>query len=379
MEEKEKKVAAIKQLIPLKRLIIAGALLTAGVLGLVAARCISGFADLYGFNIYPVIVSIFANISGIFPFSVGEIMLILAVLAVLFAIVYFIVNMIRRRGKRVALLLSSAATVLLAASIVVFDFAYAMGINYSRKPFSVIAGLQTSKYTKEEVREVLLWSIENLTAAGEKVTPGEDGHVTVPEDMPERAIAAMKKLGERYESLNSTYTRIKPVMMSELMCYGHITGIFSFFSMEANYNTMNVPEEIGHTVCHELSHMTGFMREDEANFIAFLACRDSGDPYLEYSGWYDIMIYLLNAYATSSTDDEYYSAFAAIPRYALEQMDMQSRFWKKYETHFGEVAEAMNDTYLKMNDQPEGTKSYGRVVDLAIADYFANKNGNDKN
>lgn len=360
-------------MIPAKRLIIAGSLFAAGIIGLVAARNISGFADLYGFNIYPVIVGIFANISGIFPFSVGEIMLILTVLTVLFAIVYFIVNIIRRKGKRTAFLLSSFSTILLAASIVLFDFTYAMGINYNRKPFSEIAGLTTSKYTKEQVREALLYSIENLTAAGEKVTTGADGHIIVPEDMPQSAIAAMQKLGQKYDSLNSTYTRIKPVMMSELMCYGHITGIFSFFSMEANYNTLNVPEEIGHTVCHELSHMTGFMREDEANYISFLACRDSGDPYLEYSGWYDMTIYMLNAYYSSSTFEEYYSACTKIPYYALNQMDMQSKFWKKYETHFGEVAEAMNDTYLKMNDQPEGTKSYGRVVDLFMAEYFSDK------
>ena len=191
--------------------------------------------------------------------------------------------------------------------------------------------------------------------------------------MPETAIAAMQKLGQKYAPLNSTYTRIKPVMMSELMCYGHITGIFSFFSMEANYNTMNVPEAIGHTVCHELSHMTGFMREDEANYISFLACRESEDPYLVYSGWYDMTISMLNAYYSASTPEEYYSACANIPDYAIKQINMQSEFWKKYETHFGEVAEAMNDTYLKMNDQPEGTKSYGRVVDLFMAEYFNNK------
>ncbi len=373
MEEKEKIGTRIKQMLPMKRLIIASSLFAAGIIGLVAARNISGFADLYGFNIYPVIVAIFANISGIFPFSVGEIMLILIVLTFLFSIVYFVVNIIRRKGRRTAFLLSSFSTILLAASIVLFVFTYAMGINYSRKPFSEIAGLTTSKYTKEQVREALLYSIENLASAGEKITTDADGHVIIPEKMPETAIAAMQKLGQKYAPLNSTYTRIKPVMMSELMCYGHITGIFSFFSMEANYNTMNVPEAIGHTVCHELSHMTGFMREDEANYISFLACRESEDPYLVYSGWYDMTISMLNAYYSASTPEEYYSACASIPDYAIKQINMQSEFWKKYETHFGEVAEAMNDTYLKINDQPEGTKSYGRVVDLFMAEYFNNK------
>ncbi len=365
MEKKERKI-------PVKRLTAAGIFFAAGIIGLIAARNFSGFADLYGFRIYPYLVDIFAWISGLLPFSLGEVMLILAVLTVLFAVGYFIFNMIKRKGRRLRFLLSSVSTVLLAASVLLFDFVYATGINYSRKPFSEIAGLQTGKYTKEQVREVLLYSVENLTEAGKDITLDENGHVIIPDDLSGRAQAAMKKLGEKYDSLDSFYPRLKPVMMSELMCYAHITGVFTFFSMEANYNTLDVPEEIGHTACHELSHMTGFMREDEANFISFLACRESGDPYLAYSGWYDIMIYLLNAYYSVATQVEYSKVFDLMPGYVRRQLVMQNEFWDKYKTDFGEAAEAMNDIYLKINDQSDGTRSYGRVVDLAIADYYAN-------
>jgi hypothetical protein len=162
-------------------------------------------------------------------------------------------------------------------------------------------------------------------------------------------------------------------MLSELMCHGHITGIFTFYSMESNYNTNDVPEELGHTVCHELSHMTGFMREDEANYIAYLACRGSSDDYLTYCGWYDVMIYLLNAYYPEATSEEYSAVFAEIPDYARKQLVMQNEFWDRYRHDFGQVAEAINDVYLKINDQTDGTKSYGRVVDLVIAEYLANK------
>ncbi len=356
--------------IPAKRLVIGGSLLLLGGAGIAAARLIDGFADFYGFNIYPAVVNIFARISGVFPFSVAELMVIAGVLLALFAIVYFIVGMIRRKGRRRKFLLSSLSSVLLVGGILLFEFAYGMGINYSRKPFSQIAGLTTGKYTKQQVREVLEYSISQLTKAGEAVTLDSNGNVTVPDDYSARAVAAMKKLGENYDSLDSYYAGVKPVMLSELMCYGHITGIFTFYSMEANINTLNTPEELGHAACHELSHMTGFMREDEANYIAFLACRDSGDPYLTYCGWYDIVIYLLNAYYPDATGSEYAEVYYMIPEAAQKQLVMQSEFWGKYETDFGEAAETMNDIYLKINDQSDGTKSYGRVVDLVIADYY---------
>lgn len=355
---------------PKKRLIIGTLFLASGTAGLLAARFADGFADFYGFKVYPWVVEIFARISGIFPFSVAEIMVIAGVLLALFSIVYFIVNIIKRKGRRLRFLLSSFSSVLLVGSVLLFEFTYGMGINYSRRPFSEIAGLKTGKYTKQQVLEVLEYAIANAAESGECIELDGSGHIVIPEDLSGRAVSAMKKLGEKYDALDSYYAGVKPVMLSELMCYGHITGIFTFYSMESNYNTMNNAEEIGHTVCHELSHMTGFMREDEANFIGFLACRDSGDDYLTYCGWYDIMIYLLNAYYSVCTSAEYSEVYRTIPDYIRKQLDMQNELWDRYETDFGEAAEAMNDVYLKINDQSDGTKSYGRVVDLMIADYY---------
>lgn len=358
---------------PKKRLIAGSILLAAGLAGLLAARFADGFADFYGFTIYPAVVNIFARISGIFPFSVAEILVIAGVLLALFSIVYFIVNIIKRKGRRLRFLLSSFSSVLFVGSLLLFEFAYGMGINYSRRPFSEIAGLHPGKYTKAQVLEVLEYSIANVAEHGRYIQLDENGHIVIPDDVSGRGVAAMKKLGGKYDSLDSYYAGVKPVMLSELMCYGHISGIFTFYSMEANYNTMNNAEEIGHTVCHELSHMTGFMREDEANFIGFLACRDSGDEYLTYSGWYDIMIYLLNAYYSVCTPQEYTEVYRTIPDYVRRQLDMQNELWDRYETDFGEAAEAMNDVYLKINEQSDGTKSYGRVVDLMIADYYSKK------
>jgi len=363
-----------KRSFPAVRFAVGGGMLLLGLAGWLAARNISGFADFYGFTVYPWVVNIFARISGIFPFSLAEIMVVLGVLLVLFAVGYFIVNMIRRRGRRLRLLLSSVSSVIFAGGILLFCYVYGMGINYSRKPFSETAGLTVGQYTKEQVLATLEYAIDNLTEAGKHIELDADGHIVVPGDLSDRAAAAMRGLGEKYESLDSFYPRVKPVLMSELMCHAHITGIFTFYSMEANYNTNDVPEEIGHTVCHELSHMTGFMREDEANFISYLACRESGDAYLTYCGWYDIMIYLLNAYYPEVSAQEYSAVYAKIPDYARKQLTMQNEFWDRYRHEFGEAAEAMNDVYLKINDQADGTKSYGRVVDLAVADYLASVN-----
>ena len=151
--------------IPAVRLAVGGALLLLGGAGWLAARYIPGFADLYGFNVYPAVVNIFARISGVFPFSVAELLVVCGVLLALTAIVYFIVGLIRKKGRRLRFLLSSFSSVLLAGGILLFEYVYGMGINYSRTPFSQIAGLDTGKYTVEELRETLDWAISSLNSA----------------------------------------------------------------------------------------------------------------------------------------------------------------------------------------------------------------------
>ena len=51
-----------------------------------------------------------------------------------------------------------------------------------------------------------------------------------------------------------------------------------------NYNSGMTDYNIPFTACHELSHLRGFMQEEEANFIAYLACSRSDNVQFRYSG-----------------------------------------------------------------------------------------------
>ena len=51
-----------------------------------------------------------------------------------------------------------------------------------------------------------------------------------------------------------------------------------------------------------------------------------------------------------------------------------SEYWKQFEhTKIAETSEKLNDSYLKANNQADGTQSYGRVVDLLLAEYRQRK------
>ena len=56
------------------------------------------------------------------------------------------------------------------------------------------------------------------------------------------------------------------------------------------------------------------------------------------------------------------------------EADLQAnnRFWDFYEGAVSELADKVNDTYLKVNGQADGVKSYNRMVDLLVV-YYQNK------
>ena len=105
----------------------------------------------------------------------------------------------------------------------------------------------------------------------------------------------MIRLGQSYPQLDGYYPYPKPLINSRLLSVQQLCGIYSPFTIEANYNREMPYYNIPHTICHELSHLKGFMREDEANFIGYLACIGSDSPDFRYSGYLTGWVYAGNA------------------------------------------------------------------------------------
>ena len=181
----------------------------------------------------------------------------------------------------------------------------------------------------------------------------------------------MVKLSGEYSSLSGYYPKPKPVLVSRILSIQQYSGVYSPFTVEANYNRDMVSYNIPHTICHELSHLDGFMREDEANFIGYLACLGSDDADFKYSGFLLGWIYAGNALAKEDFE-EYARLYRMLSEEVREDMDANREFWAKYEGKAARAAERVNDAYLKANGQGEGVLTYGRVVDLMILDFVKN-------
>ena len=182
----------------------------------------------------------------------------------------------------------------------------------------------------------------------------------------ETARAAMAAAALEYPELQGYYPRAKPVFTTWYLSSQLLQGVYSPFTVEANYNNGMPDQDKPSTICHELSHLKGFMREDEANFVAYLACRASADPQFRYSG--SILAYIYSGNALYAQNPEALRRVRnKLCDQAVEDLLDHNAYWDTYRGTISEVSDKVNDVYLKANAQEAGTKSYGRMVDLLLA------------
>ena len=345
------------------------------VLLLYLARASSFFAEeVFARRIYRVCSVVLNRISGLVPFSVAELLLLGTLVLGVYFIGRLFVRLIRGKQKgesqsRLVILGRFALRLACFLSVVLFLFVFFCGINYERYPFSYYSGLSLEKSTKQELYELCV----SLAGRAKKAREEAIENDWTNRQLGKKAAEAMAALGREYPVLAGAYTGPKPVFFSRLLSMGETTGIFIPFTMEANVNVDCTDFTIPATMCHELSHLRGFMREDEANYIAYLACQYSEEPYVRYSGLMLALVYSANR-LYQEDQDLYWSMRECYSGGMIEDFRRDAVYWSQFEhTAISTAANALNDTYLKANHQNDGTKSYGRMVDLLLAEYRKEK------
>lgn len=336
------------------------------------ARMVPGFAHTYSITVYPVLVNTIGRFSSIFPFSLSEAGLYLAA-------VFCILNLLFLIKKPLAAL----SHLFFLACLLLFLYTADCGINYYRTPFSYEAGMVMEQSSAGELYSLCLFLTEQINStltetdhsgdALKGLYPGQTEDTPLPSaamlrELGMEGVKSMKGLGTAYPQLSGYYPYPKPLMNPRLLSIQQLCGIYSPFTIEANYNREMPYYNIPHTICHELSHLKGFMREDEANFIGYLACIGSDSPDFRYSGYLTGWVYAGNALAKADLE-AYYGLYGRLAPEAARDLAWNNQFWDRFDGKVAEASTQLNDRYLKANNQEDGVRSYGRMVDLMLAYY----------
>lgn len=352
------------------RFLISAVLLILSAVLMITAAQIPTFAEWYSQHIYPLLVSAAGRVTGSVPFSVAEMCLYLLLVGLIVSLVWTVIRTVRHglAGDRIFRWFSG---VILTVAVLAFLYTVGCGINYHRRSFSEEEGIVTAAYSVEELKGICSWLTEEVNELAGQVTRNEDGVMELDAPEEEGAVEAMRELGREFPALSGYYPQPKKVAVSEILSYQSLSGVYSPFTVEANYNGDMTAYNIPFTVCHELSHLRGFMQEEEANFIAFLASTGSDRLDFRYSGYLSGWVYCMNAFYRSDYES-WQEVRVLLDPLAEPDLKANSAFWDRYEGPIAETADQINDTYLKVNGQAEGVQSYDRMVDLIVA-YFKDK------
>lgn len=394
-----KKGLTMKRHTTLHKLILSILLFSLSFLALFLSHKSSAFADWYSSFVYPLFVASIGRFFGIFPFSVSEIGLYLFVILLFLSLVRMLIlsvcrkisasrtesfkektppyqhvilffptrnsDRISRHQKKNPSWSAYGSSLFLLGACLFTIYTFFCGINYGHTSFAEEYHLESGQYTLDELTSLCNELTDQLNTLSNSVDRDSDGLADMGTDLQERARTAMSSLGDTYPELSGYYPQPKTLLFPAFLSVQNLSGIYSPFTIEANYNSAMVAYNLPFTACHELSHLRGFMQEEEANFIGFLACVNADDTEFNYSG------YLLGwIYATNELYESDYNTFEEIYDRLSDRvkadLSANNAFWKKYDSKVAEVSGQINDHYLKANGQSEGVKSYDRMVDLMI-------------
>jgi hypothetical protein len=308
-------------------------------------------------------------ITGVFPFSIAEFLVLSLVVILVGLAVILIIKIVQ--GKFEEQLINTA--VYLSLLYVLFMFLW--GFNYNRLSFDKISGLKIEKSSKEELYELCQNIIDRANKLRANVVENSKGVMTISggyRDVFSRAAKGYENAVKIYPQLGGSYGDPKPILLSERMSYTGITGIYIPYTGEANVNVNVTDFTLPATTLYEMAHQRGFAREDEANYIAYVACLQHPDSDFRYSGIMLALVYSMNALAENDMD-AYKELRSKYSEGVLRDLKYDAEFWNRYRGKVEKISNKVNNTYLKSNGQEDGVESYGRMVDLLIAEYKSNK------
>lgn len=274
----------------------------------------------------------------------------------------------------------------------IFVFGVANSLpNYARKTFASATGLEI-RGASEELVGLCKELVEKINEIAPLVNRNEKRQTVLSTKnsyvLSKQAHTAFKNLSYKYPNLGlGGFTPIvKP--MPRFILYKWHAGVYTPLTMEAFVDFSNFGYYVPFAMTHEIAHFKGYVREDEANFISYLACIESNEPDFIYSGLMVALGYVhtklheLNA-------DEYIRIMLGLSKEAWadwehwehiiqnpaasnssnENVNKSKNYLKKFRKLAIRISDNINHIMLKINRQSDGRESYERVSDLLLADY----------
>ena len=330
---------------------IIGLILLAFVLG---CRFSAPLADFYAEHCYSVISAGLSLVSSVVPFSLEEVVVIGFALA-------FIVVLVRALRKKEGFLRWMGKTARITMWLVVW-FYLGWGNNYFRTPLYPRMGIERAVFEEEAFTRFLTDYTGALNGTADNTASWDRGDLEA--DIKE--FYSTEVTGYGYTGLRP-WQHVKKPILNPLYSAVGVLGFMGPFLCESQLNQDLPVVEYPFTLAHELAHLAGVTSEAEANYWAFVYCRQSDNPAVRYSGHLALLPYAASSAGSLLPEDAYSEWMETISDNVKEEYKSIGEYWEA--KRFGiidTVQRWIMDRLLRTNGISEGARDYYGVVGMIM-------------
>ena len=293
--------------------------------------------------------------------SVGDVIycvLGLWLLLSLIRFIYFLSKWRRQRARVVGLMLNGVNIFLLVYIV----FVVFWGANYNKQPLAKFWGLPAAVRGDRQQRRTK--DLEITVAVNRFLVGRINSTVKAYRPLSNKQINDISIAyyrGYTDCSVKDGGLGVKESLYSYLMLYMSVDGYYNPLTGEGQMND-KVPRFImPFIICHEMAHQAGIAAEGDANLMAYAVCTHGTDDVFKYSAYLNLWLYAnhrLYRY-DSGLANSYERQLNKLTLKHLDTLEAVSRQYSGFLTHLtGDVY----DSYLKLQHQENGIKSYGNVT-----------------
>ncbi len=322
----------------------------------------------YTYGFYPVISRFQRVIFGWLPVSIGDLFYAFLMVVVLYKAFRLIKLIFKKQFTRRHLTngLQQLFFLFLTAYV---SFNLFWGLNYNRQGIAHQLQLDVKPYEANDL-DTLCRSLQaklNYYAALTDTNVRDDFYGK-PRNVYDMAVETYRQADDRYPFLAYRPRSIKSSLVGFLGRYIGFQGYYNPFTGEGQVKK-SIPVFLQPFVaCHEIAHQLGYAKENEANFVGYLAAKESGSVDFNYSAYYDMYRYAIRELFMLD-----FKRGLAIDTLVHKTVKRDRRVFAKYifrmENSIAPFMLKMYDGYLRMNNQPKGYRTYNEVVTWMVAYY----------
>jgi hypothetical protein len=190
---------------------------------------------------------------------------------------------------------------------------------------------------------------------------------------PHYQTLTLRQLNDRAKSYYYMYTdskvktygvEIKPSLYGYFIERLGVEGYYNPFTGEGQINKGLPAFTMPFLICHEMAHQAGIASEEDANLMAYALGTLVPDSTFRYSCYLNIWLYTNNRlYRRDSTLA--LKLESELNTLTTAHIDTLEDLSQKYQNQYARASSDLYDNYLKLQEQKDGIRSYGNVVNSA--------------